>query len=103
MEVGNNFWDFPFTKTAWSHLVIVYDAESRIVRAYANGIEVGRFGGFRPNRTETGFHLGTDRNASGKWYSGIIDDVAAWNRALAPAEIALLSGAVGQYRRRVIP
>ena len=33
-----------------------------------------------------GFHVGTYRGADGRWFSGSIDEVAIWNRALTPTE-----------------
>ncbi|MCU0795594.1 MAG: LamG domain-containing protein [Akkermansiaceae bacterium] len=35
----------------------------------------------------TGFHIGTYRNADGRWFDGAIDEVAIWNRTLAATEI----------------
>jgi hypothetical protein len=33
-----------------------------------------------------GFHIGTYRSANDRWFDGSIDEVAMWNRTLAPAE-----------------
>lgn len=34
-----------------------------------------------------GFHIGTYRNADGRWFDGTIDEVAIWNRTLSASEI----------------
>ncbi|MCU0781991.1 MAG: hypothetical protein MUF04_12945, partial [Akkermansiaceae bacterium] len=34
-----------------------------------------------------GFHIGTFRDANGRWFDGSIDEVAMWGRALTPMEI----------------
>lgn len=33
-----------------------------------------------------GFHIGTYRSADGRWFDGLIDEVAMWTRALSPLE-----------------
>jgi hypothetical protein len=34
-----------------------------------------------------GFNFGTYRSANGRWFNGLIDEVALWQRALSPAEV----------------
>ncbi len=34
-----------------------------------------------------GFHIGTYRNADGRWFKGLIDDVAVWSNALSAGEV----------------
>ncbi len=70
---------------AWSHLALTYG--SGVQRLYVNGVQVG-------TRTLTG-SIRTTGNALtlggntvwGEWFSGLIDEVRVYNRALSAAEI----------------
>ncbi len=75
------------TLNAWSHLAATYDGS--IVRLYVNGTQVA-------TRTAGGGAMGASTGALkiggnaiwGEWFSGLIDDVRVYNRALTAPEIA---------------
>ncbi|HEX6667758.1 MAG TPA: LamG-like jellyroll fold domain-containing protein [Solirubrobacterales bacterium] len=70
---------------AWTHLTATYDGAT--MRLYANGVEVGTKAatGSMPNTTGA---LRIGGNAPwGEYFSGLIDEVRVYNRALSASEI----------------
>lgn len=49
-----------------------------------------------------GFHLGTYRLANDRWFHGLIDEVAVWNRSFSPAE-AMEIFTMGRQNESIIP
>jgi hypothetical protein len=85
---------------AWTHLVGVYDAETRQMSLYVNGSRQGTA------TLARGFNAtGSLLVGRGLWNGGVvdffggdIDDVRAWQRALDPREVsALASAQVGRW------
>ena len=69
----------------WTHLAATYDGAS--LRLYVNGTQVANARRAGSIATSTGA-LKIGGNAIwGEWYSGLIDEVRVYNRALTPAEI----------------
>ncbi|RYY61720.1 MAG: T9SS type A sorting domain-containing protein [Chitinophagaceae bacterium] len=94
----------PYTSTGWNHVAVVYNVNS--LRLYVNGVEVASNTalGFNTTTTTSGAHRvgyadgGTTGNvfqiSSPARFSGKMDDLGIYNRALSPAEIDVLrSGA----------
>ncbi|MFN0089594.1 MAG: LamG-like jellyroll fold domain-containing protein [Acidimicrobiales bacterium] len=71
---------------AWRHLALTYDGVT--MRIYLDGVQVGA-------RAQTGAPAGAagplqigGNTVWGEWYSGLVDDVRVYNRALSAAELA---------------
>lgn len=78
----------------WTHLTGVYDATTHELRLYVNGRFVGR--GTATLWDATGaFTIGAARAAgsTANFFPGSMDDVRAYDRALAESEVRLLAGA----------
>ena len=70
---------------AWSHLAGTYDGTT--MRLYVNGVLVSSQAQTGPIATSTGaLSIGGDTTA-GQYWSGMIDEVRVYNRALSAAEI----------------
>ena len=94
----------PLVAGEWTHLVGTYDSDTGELALYRNGAKVN-------SRTLTGFedyHLNQDTGRdllAGQGVDGIVDEVALWDRALSPSEVALLyrsytwrTGLLGYWR-----
>ena len=70
---------------AWTHLALSWDGQT--LRLYANGtlVSSGAAAGTLPTSTGA-LHIGGD-SVWGEWFSGKIDDVRVYNRALSASEI----------------
>ena len=69
----------------WTHLATTYDGSA--LRLYVNGTQVATLAATGSIVTSTGA-LKLGGNALwGEWYSGLIDELRVYNRALTPAEI----------------
>jgi hypothetical protein len=75
----------PVATAAWTHLATTYDGVT--LRLYVGGLEARSFATAGPMTVSTG-PLKLGGNAIwGEWYSGLMDDVRVYNRALSAAEI----------------
>ena len=78
--------------TEWNHVLITYQngTPSNALRVYLNGVEIetqdDSFFNEELINTTGGFHIGTFRDANGRWFPGSIDEVALWNRPLTATE-----------------
>jgi hypothetical protein len=74
----------------WQHLALTADGTK--CRAYINGIEVASRGAPGPYLTFEGYPLQIGGHAvtNARWFSGLIDDVRIYNRALLIGEIQQL-------------
>ncbi len=76
----------------WYYLVLSYDKTADVTKFFVDGAELFDVRG-NPEGTliaSNGFHIGTYRDATGRWFNGRIDEVAVWDRALDDAEVSLL-------------
>jgi hypothetical protein len=70
---------------AWSHLAATYDGAT--VRLYVNGAQVGSQAATGPITTSTGPLRIGGNGVWGEYFSGLIDEVRVYSRALSVAEI----------------
>jgi hypothetical protein len=88
----------------WQHVAFAYDAPSGFARLYHNGVEVGaRNIGSWSLQTSLPLHLG--RRPGGETFSGRLDELSLYNRALSAAEVRSihLAGAGGKCPISPIP
>jgi hypothetical protein len=95
----NRFFSGPVAANGrWMHVAIVYDGARSNVTAYVNGAPAAASG--VPGTSIEAFTsplwvgclpLGTPAQG----FSGLLDEVAIWHRALSPAEVAALASATG--------
>ena len=79
---------------SWVYAVATYDGTT--MRLYTNGVETGSMSksGVLDTNSNVGVRIGDNPGADRKRFSGIIDDVAIYNRALTATEVAdLYNGA----------
>ena len=88
----------------WTHIALVYDAG--VIRTYANGALVhtyagsGSIGDVQP--IENDFRIG-GRQDGIQYFSGLIDEVEIFNRALSAAEIQSIYSAGSDGKCRSVP
>lgn len=75
----------------WHHILETYDATTGLITAWLDGeavysIETAIEGVPVPLQTYSGFRLGTYRGVDGRWFKGLIDEVALWQRPLSASE-----------------
>jgi hypothetical protein len=76
----------------WHHIGFVWDGSYRIL--YADGIEVTKDTTAQnpPKPADGGLYIGVSKNLdAGTYFSGLIDDVRIYNKALSTDEIAALA------------
>jgi hypothetical protein len=75
----------------WQHLVGVYDSSAGQLRLYVDGARAGT-AAFRSGWASSGdFTVGRGLFGSpADWFSGRIDQVRAWSRALSDSDVAAL-------------
>lgn len=93
----NYWWDVdlycspsacPLTTNTWHHVVTTYDGTTRSL--YLNGVLKASDTNRGPNNaTAAEFHIG--KTCCAEYFTGLIDDVAIYNRALSTAEISELT------------
>ncbi|MER7432888.1 LamG domain-containing protein [Nonomuraea rubra] len=79
----------PAVLGAWTHLGVVYDARSAQLRLYVNGVLSGVQTGITVMDSAGKFSIGRGRwnNGIASFFTGGIDDVRAFGRALSDGEI----------------
>jgi len=77
----------------WTHLAITWDATTTTAGVYIDGTSVGTMASAQPAYDSLGLWMGADRDnqAPSAFYTGAIDEVRIYNRALAFDEIAALA------------
>ncbi|WP_179276923.1 LamG-like jellyroll fold domain-containing protein [Actinoplanes regularis] len=74
---------------AWTELTVTYDAESKTLALYVDGKSEGSVAGVTPfTSSETYLEFCSDTPGDG--YSGALDEVHMWDRALTPNEVGVL-------------
>src|SRR6187397_2292063 len=72
-------------RNTWTHLAVTYDGST--LRLYANGTQVGSQAAAGAISTSTGAVTIGGNNTWTEWFSGLIDEVRIYNRALSTTEI----------------
>jgi len=93
-QTAKQWWFTPWTKKnvysnkgtlkpgTWTHLAMTYDGA--VFTAYLNGKAIGsEKTGFAPGER---LRIGGD-GATGRFFKGLVDEVAVYNRAMSPAEL----------------
>jgi Ca2+-binding RTX toxin-like protein len=81
----------PIVVGQWTHLVLT--ADGAMLSLYQNGSLVGSHStGFPLDIGNRPLAFGSSNESCNGYFNGVIDDIRIYNRALAPAEIALLYG-----------
>ena len=78
-------------ENVWVHVVGTYDGSS--MRLFVDGLldnELGRTGLF--NSEPSPLFIGTDNAADNRRFSGLLDEIAIYNKALTSEEVSLLHG-----------
>ena len=105
---GNPGWDYlpgePVAMNTWTHLAISYDALSQSKTIYINGIQMAQDiapNQYSPNGTVEmeDLHIGAGQDdGENFWFSGAIDDVGLFRKALSLEEInAIMMNGVGDF------
>lgn len=88
----------------WHHVACTYNggvANATNIKIYIDGIDSEATGGsgFAQNTTNSNYGIGYLRVSNSAYFSGMIDEVGVWSRALSSTEVAYLynSGIGNQY------
>jgi len=82
--------DFVITDGEWHRIGFVWDGSNRTL--YVNDIEVAKDAQDGLESATGGFYIGTGKAMEpGTYFSGLIDDVRIYDRALNPEQIAELA------------
>ena len=73
------------TLNTWSHLALTYNGST--LRLYVNGAQVGSVAATGSIMTSSGALRIGGNSIWGEWFSGLIDEVRIYNRALSTSEI----------------
>ena len=80
----------PITDDLWHRVGLSWDGSNRIL--YVDGVEVARDTQPDLASLECGLYIGSDgSNEPGTFWSGLIDDVRIYKRAVRPLEIEALA------------
>jgi hypothetical protein len=114
LKLRSSLWakDFsgprPLPIDRWVHVAFTHDSDG-VTRLYQDGVEVSQ-SRTRSRRRATitaplsvGVSVnGPGQSEPGQPFTGLIDDLALWDRALAPEEIAVLAHGVPRTRQPVM-
>ncbi len=81
------------TNGQWHHVGLVYDITAMKRHLYVDGAEVAVDQGIIAGvKSTAGLYIGAGQTLdAGTFFSGLIDDVRIYNKALSPAQIAALA------------
>jgi hypothetical protein len=89
--------------SSWTHLVLVYNSTAHTADVYVNGTAVTQVTGLptdtQKNNTETLYIGANHYSTRDRYWSGRMDEIAMWSRAITSTEVTALynSGAGLQY------
>ncbi|MFD7607794.1 LamG-like jellyroll fold domain-containing protein [Streptomyces mirabilis] len=80
------------TANAWTHLVGVYNAATKVAQLYVNGTLAGTASNVTSWSATNAFSVGRSKynGANSDFFPGSISDVQAWNYALTPNQVTAL-------------
>ncbi len=95
------------TRGEWNHVAVLHDADSGEMSLFLNGILVGTDDDFNLNLDQSvsvifGGHTATGFRTE-RWFDGMLDDIAMWNRALSVADIAALADGTYELPTAAVP
>jgi hypothetical protein len=97
----NSTTAYPLSNSAWMHVAATYDGTT--IRLYINGTLESSVGGPAAIATNSlPLTLGAQSDAS-RFYSGLLDDVHLYSRALSAAEITALATPAGGNDAPAVP
>ncbi len=78
---------FKLSNNNWYHVVVTSDNST--IKIYVNAIQIASYGisGFINNTQGILFGTRAPSASNGGWYSGKLDDIGIWNRALTQQEV----------------
>jgi len=81
---------YPYGAGEWHHIVGVANGANMYL--YVDGVEVAsrEYATTNYGSNANSFNIGGNVSGSGNYFTGSIDEVVAYNRALSAAEVALL-------------
>lgn len=81
----------------WYHLTLTYDGST--MKMYVNGVEQasGNYSGSGNTGATNAFVIGSNYSGLANYASAVIDDVAVFNKKLAPAEVSNLYNSTGEF------
>ncbi|HVZ76263.1 MAG TPA: LamG domain-containing protein [Candidatus Paceibacterota bacterium] len=89
---GRATWSQTLSTGTWYHYVGVYDGSS--VYAYINGVQVASTsyagGPIAPSGYDVSIGRNNNAEYTGDYFSGVVDDVRIYDRALSPSEVAAM-------------
>jgi len=105
---GGGQWvgtEWTFADLTWHHAAVVGDGTD--LRIYLDGqlMEAGGTAVSNYGSSSYGFNIGGSGvwDASGNWFSGQIDEVRVYSRALSQAEVGSLAGKTATYTQLLYP
>jgi hypothetical protein len=78
----------PGANQQWHHIAITFNHLTTDLTAYVDGIYAGTLDYTGTLKGSTAFYVGTYRSANGRFWNGLIDDVAVFNNIVSSADIA---------------
>lgn len=87
--------NYTLSTTAWTHLVLTWDATNFVVYINGSVISSTKTGTGNASANSKKLNIGTFGAIAGtaevgRWYNGLMDDIAIFNRALTAAEVKLI-------------
>jgi len=86
---GNSHgFNYTFSTDTWYHVTVVRTADNKTVKLYVDGADIDDDFVYNdtPNQGSDNLFIG-DREQSGSWFEGQIDEVRVYNRALSAREV----------------
>ncbi|MEL6561157.1 MAG: LamG-like jellyroll fold domain-containing protein, partial [Bacteroidota bacterium] len=74
----------PIELNVWRHVAVTYDDATNDIKLYENGIQIAENNAVL---SYSGSSFGIGQNTGNVFYTGIMDDVRVWDRALTEADI----------------
>jgi hypothetical protein len=83
--------NYSISQNKWTHIVMLLDRNTNIMKFYANGIEVGSFShNYVPAAPSTNLRIGDGNIDGSEHFDGQIDDARIYNYALTSEQIKTL-------------
>ena len=77
----------PITTGVWYHVCCVYDSSATKLKIFVNGVKTEVTASGSVTDTNGDFAIGRNGGTDERYWDGLIDDAAIWDRALSDAEV----------------